>query len=171
MKKITTLLLLISIVTGAWAQDKTVKVQAFLTYKFTKLLTWEEDDSEAFHICVYGNSDFYREMKTIAANYKVNGKEIKVEEYGSIESISACHMLYVTENDLEELNRIWEKLSPFSSVLITNGAPENFKGTNINFVVKEGKQRFEIYPPNLSERKIKVSQELLKLGDVKKVDK
>ncbi len=170
MKKCCVLFLAVLFSAIHVSAQKIEQIHAASVYHFSKLITWEGDDSETFNICVYGSTEFYREIQTIAANRTVNGKPISVQEAGSIEGIQACHILYVKESETDQLNKIWEKISPYQTTLITDNAPEDFENINLNFIIKDKRPAFEIYPPNFTNRKLKVDKTLLQKAIIRSFD-
>ncbi len=167
MKKIVlSILILFSVCPLLFSQN--TKIQAMFVYNFTKYLTWEGDESETFNIGVYKNKDFFNEIELLAANFKVADKQVTVKEFSNIENIASCHILYTSEQSLPELKKIWEQISTLPILLVTSDADTDFRGININFIVKDKRQKFELYPPNLRDRKIKIDKELLNKAIVKK---
>ena len=59
---------------------------------------------------------------------------------------------------------ILKKINGSNTLLITSEAQELSKNLGINFVILDGKQRFEIYSKNIEKVNIKISEKLLKLG-------
>jgi len=166
MKKVLLLLLVFVLFQKSFSQN--FKVQAIMTYNFTNYLTWSESDEMKFTIGVYGEGEFLNEMKIISKNFKVKNKEIEVLEFNKVEDIQNCRILYVQENKNDELENIMGAIELYSTVLITDNAKDIQTGNDINFIIEEGKQKFEIYPSNIQKKSIQIDQQLIDMGIVKK---
>ncbi|MCD4794762.1 MAG: YfiR family protein [Bacteroidales bacterium] len=163
MKKI--ILTAIFISSFLFVQSQNYKIQALLTYNFTKYLTWTDDD--VFKIGVFRSPEFLAEIQIIALNYKVSGKDIEVFEFNNVEDIVKCNILYVSQNANAEIGYVVLEIEEYSTVLITSEANEISEEIGINLIIVDSKQQFEIYPENIEKKNIKIDSKLLEIGIVK----
>jgi len=168
MKKFFLLILFISIFSFAWTQN--YKIQAILTYNFTKYLTWPEDTLETFKIGVCGNKEYLNEIKIISKNYKVSEREIEVIDFNKTENIRECHICYISSEKKDEIEAISSRIDGLKSLVITSDFGKVIPGISINFIIKDSKQQFEIYPSTILKRDIKINPELLDMGIIKKTE-
>ena len=164
MKKIIFTIIFIS--SFLFVHSQNYQIQALLIYNFTKYLTWPDND-DVFKIGVFRSSDFLEEIRIIAINYKVSGKDIEVFEFKNIEDLEKCNILYVSHNSNTEIVKIVPEIEEYSTIIITSGANETADEIGINFIVVDLKQRFEIYPENIEKKNIKIDPKLLELGIIK----
>ena len=164
MKKIIFTTIFIS--SFIFVQSQNYKIQALLTYNFTKYLTWTEDD-DVFKIGVFRSPDFFAEIKIIALNYEVSGRNIEVFEFKNVEDIVKCNILYVSQYANAEIGYIVPEIEEYSTILITSEANEISDEVGINLIVVDSKQQFEIYPENIEKKNIKIDSKLLEIGIVK----
>lgn len=164
MKKIIFTAIFIS--SFLFVQSQNYKVQAILTYNFTKYLTWTDND-DVFKIGVFRSPDFLTEIKIIAINHKVSEKDIEVFEFYNVEDLEKCNILYVSQNANNEIINIVQKIEEYSTIIITSEANGTVDEIGINLIIVDSKQRFEIYPKNIEKKNIKIDSKLLELGIVK----
>ncbi len=164
MKKIIFSAILIS--SFLFVQSQNYKIQALLTYNFTKYLTWTDGD-DVFKIGVFRSPEFLAEIQIIALNYKVSGKDIEVFEFNDVEDIVKCNILYVSQNANAEIGYVVLEIEEYSTVLITSEANEISEEIGINLIIVDSKQQFEIYPENIEKKNIKIDSKLLEIGIVK----
>jgi hypothetical protein len=163
MKKTTLLLFLAFIGSSLFAQQE--KLQAVFIYNFTKYINWPESYREGdFKIGVLGSKAMTDELKQIAQKRKVGTRTIAVESYNSIDEIKKCQMLYISDSKSSLLPKAVLKLSLEPTVIITATDGSLKKGSAINFVIDDGKQKFEVKESNLKKNNLKVSDDLLNLA-------
>ena len=166
MKKLYLLTLLLF--PSIFSLSQNYKIQAILTYNLTKYLTWEENTDTTFKIGVFGNIEFLNELKIISKNYQVYEKSIEILEFKTVNQITDCRMLCVTREMNEELVNIIKHIENQQTLLISDDAKKGIEGQNINFVIQDSKQHFEIYPSNILKKKIKIASELLEIAIIVK---
>ncbi|MGE0088756.1 MAG: YfiR family protein [Bacteroidales bacterium] len=87
-----------------------------------------------------------------------------VQNVSSLEQLAKCHIVYIPESKTNQLNAIKSKLGSSSTLIIADNPGAITKGAGINYIVKNGKQIFEISKTNLEKQNIKVGADLLTLG-------
>lgn len=165
MKKLFLILIIIQLFKLGNGQN--FKLKAILIYNFTKFITWDDEKQETFDIGILGNNDIVKELKIISKNYTVLGKPIKIHVFNSTDSIIECNFLYITKEKVEAIDSICNKKNNDNTILISTLPNADGKCISINFVILEGKQRFEIYQNNINNKKVKLNSKLLKIGIIK----
>lgn len=141
------------------------KFKALFMYNFTKYLEWPSNkQSGDFIIGVFGKSDITEELRIIAGKKKVGTQNITIKEISVTSELSACHILYVPENQSSKIDDIASICLKSGTVLITDkpGMAKTLSG--INYVKVDGKQSFEVNKSNLEKQGVKVNSNLLTLG-------
>lgn len=147
------------------AQQTDYKYHSIFIYNFTKYLQWPSANSSGdFVIGVVGNSPIISELEKMAESKTVGSRKIVVKRFASVEDVAPCQMLFVPHNQNRHLSEITAKARKSSTLVITESPGLAHKGSNINFVIKENKWRFELNKKAIDEANIKVSQELLSLS-------
>ena len=145
------------------AQDE--KFKALFMFNFTKYIEWPQaKQSGDFVIGVIGNSAIVGELNTIASKKTVGAQAIKVKQISSADDVTKLHIVYVTEDKSGEAAALAEKIKGKGVVLITDKAGFAKSTSGINYCKKDGKPNFEVSTKHLEEEGVKVSSQLLALG-------
>lgn len=91
---------------------------------------------------------------------KVANQTLEVKKFESPSDVTKCHILYVCKDESGNITDIIKKLKNNSTLLVTedNGLME--KGSGINFIIKDNRQKFELNKGNVEKYKLKVSSNL-----------
>ncbi len=134
-------------------------------YNFTRYIQWPPEElSEDFVIGILGNSEIVKELQDMARIKKVNSHNINIKVYNSVEEIGQCQMLFVPEDKSKFIEDVLAKLGNQSTLLITEKPGLGVEGSGINFIVRDGKLRFELNKSATDRANLKVSGELSKLA-------
>lgn len=185
------ILLLVSVappVRAASAADREYKVKVALVYNFIKFLSFPEekdsDGSDSITIGVIGDDDYSTAFDSIK-NKKVKGKNIAIKQFkafdklqelqrknGSrwkevIKELKKCQVLFICtcEDEKEEIPVELLKALKDSGVLVIGEMPGFLeKGGIINFVMEDGKVKFEVNNAAATRNGLKIRSKLLKLA-------
>lgn len=157
-----TILFLVS--SRSFGQQTDYKYHSIFIYNFTKYLQWPPSSATEFVIGIVGNSDITPELEKMAQNKMVGAQKIVVKKFSSHSEISACQMLFVPQGQNKHINDIVAKAHKNGTLVITESPGMATKGSNINFVIKDNRWRFELNKKSTEEANIKVSNELVKLS-------
>jgi hypothetical protein len=90
------------------------QVKAAFLFNFTKLVDWPTNTSasnnESFVIGVLGKDPFGKALDDVMTGRTVNGRNIQVTRFGSVEEIGRCHMLFICESERRKLESILDAL-------------------------------------------------------------
>ena len=165
MKKFSYLLLLALIINIGTIKAQNEKYKTIFIYNFTKHIEWPASVKQnKFVIGVFGNSPIINELSTISQKKSVGSKQIEVKRYSSVDQISKCNILYIPKNKGNKTDAIISQINNQNTLIISNGHSISNNGASINFVVKNGKQKFEISKENIQQRGLSVGSKLLSLG-------
>ncbi len=143
------------------AQDE--KFKAIFVYNFTKYLNWPAKPGN-FIIAIYGNDPITTEIQSIASKKTVGTTAIEVKSIRSINDISNCHILYVSDSKADALSQVLVKAKEINILVITENKDACKNGSCINFVNSGGKITYEISRKNIENNGLKVSSDLVQLG-------
>ena len=128
---------------------------------FTKLIEWPASYREGnFIVGVIGDSPLYAELVKMAKTKKVANQPLEIKRFSTVNDISKCHIIFVSENKSQEINSVVKKVKPNSTLIITTKQGLVDKGSGINFIVKNNRQKFELNKQNVERYKLKVSSNL-----------
>ena len=147
-------------------QDASVKVKSAYLINFLKFISWPDDKSKEITIGFFGESqveDFLNKTKGIAeqkAKIKIN-----TMHFTSSASVNNVDILYVTSfKDFKKDDALIKKMSDENVLIVTSRTISQPKNSCINFIVLDGKVRFEIDNNQLKKNGLKASAQLLKLS-------
>lgn len=164
MMTVARLMLVFSLVaTPGFAQN--YKLRTVVVYSFTRYIIWPEDMSSGdFEIKILGESPFEEELKTMAQSKKVGSRAIKVSRIQNLGEIQRCHILIIPGSKSDMLEEVLKRLEGKPVLVVTEEQGLGEKGSDINFVDREGKLAFELNQATINNRKLKVSTELTRLA-------
>ncbi len=163
MKKI--LLVSIFLLSVQLSFSQNYKLHSVYMYSFTRYILWPEAYSQGdFEILVLGDSPILEELKTMAQAKKVGDRTIKVTKISNPNDIHKCSMLFVPAAKSGKIDEVLAKVGTQSILVITEEAGLGAKGSNINFIVKDGKLVFELNQGAINKQGLKVSSELSRLA-------
>jgi len=118
-------------------------------------------DSSNFKIGVLlGDYDLIYELGNLAKTRRlIQEKPVVIVGFKNLESITHTQVLYLNKNAGHDLRRVKEKISGHQTMLITEGY--EFRESMINFIVVNGKPRYDINEELVENAKMSVPQEIL----------
>ena len=141
------------------------KFHSIFIYNFSKFIQWPTEYKKGdFVIGVLGNSPVTQHLKSMAASKKVGDQHFSIVRYNKPEDIRRCHILYIPTAQSANLEACKATLAGTSTLIITDKPGLGKNGSGINFLVVDGKPKFELNKSAAEERNLKVSTELAKLA-------
>lgn len=164
MKKVPFIVLFLAMSSlSALAQN--YKMHSVFIYSFTRYVQWPDAYNQGdFEILVLGDSPIINELKTLAQAKKVGDRTIKVTKIKSASEIKKCNMLFVPADKSAQITEVMDKVNSQSILVVTEEQGLGAKGSNINFIVKDGKLAFELNQAAVNKQGLKVSNELSRLA-------
>jgi len=104
------------------------------------------------------------ELNALAGKKKVGERTIQVTRINSVSELTKCNILFVPNDKSALLSEILAKLGDSPTLVVTEQAGLGTKGSNINFIQREGKLAFELNSNSLLKRKLKPSTELTRIA-------
>ncbi len=156
-------MLAISLSTLAIAQN--YKVHTVFMYSFTRYIQWPPDYSQGdFEILVLGDSPIVDELKEMAKTRKAGDRTIKVTKINATSDIRKCNMLFIPDSKSNQLGKVLSTVGSQSILVISESEGAGLQGSDINFVIKDGKLAFELNQAAVNKKNLKVSMELSRLA-------
>ena len=164
MKKASFLLVFVAMsLSPSIAQN--YKMHSVFIYSFTRYVQWPDAYNQGdFEIMVLGDSPILEELKTMAQAKKVGDRPIKVTKIKEPSEIRKCNILFVATSRSAEIATVMEKINTQSILVVTEEPGLALKGSDINFIVKDGKLAFELNQASVNKQGLKVSNELTRLA-------
>ena len=164
MKKASFLLVFVAMsLSPAIAQN--YKMHSVFIYSFTRYVQWPDNYNQGdFEIMVLGDSPILEELKAMAQAKKVCDRPIKITKIKEPSEIRKCNILFVPTSRSAEIAAVMEKINTQSILVVTEEPGLALKGSDINFIIKDGKLAFELNQASVNKQGLKVSNELTRLA-------
>jgi len=162
---ILVLLMVCSFTIPAPEETEEYSIKAAFIYRFTNYIDWDSlITGNEFVIGVIGPSPVKDELVEISRTKTIKDKKILVLQFNTIEEISACHILFISQKAQFPLSDILSKAERKGTLTISEKPGYAARGTAINFVVVDNKLKFEANPKTINSTGLKASSQLLKLA-------
>lgn len=142
------------------------QVKAAFLYKFIDYIKWNQAGNHpVFTIAVLGKSDVKDHLMEIASEKKINGKGIVVQQYESLNDVPEnVQMVFISKRSSVYLSDVVNKYRHSPILIVTEEPGYAIKGSHINFILTDGKIKFEINLNALRKAGLDASAQLLKLA-------
>jgi hypothetical protein len=147
---------------SAYAQD--YKYHSVFIYNFTKYIQWPSGaQNGTFVIGVLGNSSMLGELEKLMTNKTVGTQTIVIKKITNISESSSCHAVFIPSHKSGQFDAD-PVLRAKPVLFITEMEGLGKKGSHINFIIQDGKLRFELNQTTILESGLKVSSQLNSLA-------
>lgn len=151
------------------ADDSNVeyKIKAGYLYNFTKFITWPEDKSETFNLCILGEDPFGVLIDPVEQRTAF-GRPIKLFRLDRFNAGQFCHILFISSSIKDNLLLKDALVIRDTDKPLTVGESEGFvaQGGMIGFVNREGKIKLQINLKALQRSGLKISAKLLEVAEL-----
>jgi len=164
MKKTSFIVLFLALsLIPAFAQN--YKMHSVFIYSFTRYVQWPDGYNQGdFEILVLGDSPILEELKAMAQAKKVGDRIIKITKIKSPAEIRKCNMLFVPAAKSDQIDEVIGMVNTQSILIVSEEPGLGTKGSDINFIVKDGKLAFELNQASAIKQGLKISNELARLA-------
>lgn len=145
--------------------DPNAKIKVVFIYNFTKYIEWPTAYKKGdFIIGVLGSTSLLPDLENLAKTKTIGSQKCVVKSFASVKEIEKCHILFIPIEKSDDLELVLKKTKGMSTLLVTEKAGLAKKGSVINFINVENKQKFELNKTNASKNGLIVSSNLMSLG-------
>ena len=141
------------------------QVKAAYLYKFGSYVEWPErafsTTDNTIKVGVIGASALADELNQMVAGRTINGRQISVRKLRAGESLSAFNILFIGNSSNDRLAEILATTRGQPILTITESEDGLAQGSIINFVLVDGKVRFEVAPKTAHQGSLNISARLL----------
>lgn len=138
---------------------------AIFIYSFARYIEWPEmKESDEFVIAVLGDSPIIKHLDHMAKTKKNGNQPFKVIQVAEPDEIEYCHILFIPRNSSQLFETSNETFADKSVLIITDTPGLGELGAGINFVLVNGRPRFELNEQVALDKNLKIAAELLKLA-------
>ncbi len=151
-----------SIISG---MAQSYKMHTVFIFSFTRYIQWPDAyNGGEFEILVLGDSPIVDELKSMAQVKKVGDRAIKVTKINNVSEIRKCNILFIPTAKSLQIAEVLAKTTTQAILVVTEEQGLGAKGSNVNFVTKDGKLAFELNQSATTKQGLKVSNELSRLA-------
>jgi hypothetical protein len=164
MRRLSLLSLLLLASWSGYSQE--YKLHPVYIFSFTKYVIWPDTYKTGdFEILVLGDSPIIKELNNMASLKKTpDNRTIRVSKIESPAEIKKCNVLFVPVSKSKLIADVLTKVGTDPILIVTEEPGLGAKGSNINFIVKDGKLAFELNQTSMSKQNLKASSELSRLA-------
>jgi len=138
-------------------------IKAALLYKFTSFIEWPEDTLNEFVLTILGEDPF-GDSFDVFKKHKIKGKKFVIKKTKDIKKIGACHILFISSSEKDNLHKIFQELKKKNILIVGDTEGLIDYGGMINFYNnKRGFVRFIINMEAGEKAGLKISSKLLRL--------
>ena len=143
------------------------KMYATLILNFARGMQWPDNaHNSEFVIGVLEYPPLLSELESAATSIKVGSRKIRVKAISTGDDPAGCHVLFVPAFKSRSFQSLLAKLRNEPTLLITNKPDLAKNGAGINFVLVNGKLKYEINTTAIEARGLKISAAIKGMGIV-----
>jgi YfiR/HmsC-like len=141
------------------------QVKAAFLFNFAKFVEWPADafpgTDAPLQICLLGRDPFGHEFEEVIGDKSINGHRIEVIHPSGVPQARGCQIIFVASSEKKQTLEILRGLQ--GANVLTVGDTAGFAGMGgiINFVLDDGRVRFEINVKAAERAHLKISARLL----------
>jgi hypothetical protein len=154
------ILLLAGVAVQPQAVSLEYQLKAGYLFNFVKFVEWPAEDAGPLTICVAGRNPFGDVLADIVSDESVDGRRLSTRVIHTPEP--GCHVVFVPEDVATTPYLRAARGSPTLTVGETPGFIA--RGGIVNFVLEEGKVRFEMNAEAADRAQLRISSHLLRLA-------
>ena len=124
----------------------------------------KETSTDVFKVGILGKSPVEGPLREISKKRGADGRKIQIDSFAAIEQVQGCNMLFISSSFAPQLEEVLKVLRENSTLTISDTPGLASRGLAINFVLVNGKLKFEINRRALDEAGLQASSQLLKLA-------
>ena len=144
------------------------QVKATYLYNFGRFVQWPTTVSAAkgdsFPICVIGQDPFGPDLDAILTGEIIDGKAVVAKRVSKPQDAVSCRILYISSSEESRLKEVLAALDKAEVLTVSDMPDFSRRGGMIQFVLKEGRVRFEINLTSAEAARLIVSADLLKVA-------
>jgi hypothetical protein len=159
---ITLIFIFLASALSAQAQSQE-KIYSLLIMNFAKGIQWPNTAGK-FVIGVLEYPPLVAELKSSMSNASINGKRVEIREFDRAENIEGCQILFIPAYKSKNLPAVLNKFPTEPTLIVSNKMDFARQGGGINFLLKDGKLKYEINCKSIEKRGMRISSNVKGMG-------
>jgi hypothetical protein len=165
---------------AATAQDRPTDlpeytVKAGFLFNFAKYVDWPDSAFDApdapFRIGVVGEDPFGTRLETALKGRTVKDRKFMIERYPTAETLSPCHILFVTRTEQPRLGDILERVKDWPTLTVGEDGSFARSGGMISVLIKEEHPKLEVNAEAAKGARLTIDAKLLRLADLVRTER
>lgn len=146
------------------------EVKAAFLFNFAKFVEWPagafQTPDSPFVLGIIGEDPFGHTVDNVMDGKTLNGRKMMIKRFKDVQDASRCHMLFVSSSLKSDIFSVVRATREWNTLIV--GEVEQFAndGGMINFVIDNGRVRFEINQDSAERAGLKISARLLSLARI-----
>jgi hypothetical protein len=140
-------------------------VKAAFLYKFAGYVEWPQlapqQQGAPLLIAIAGADDIASELELAVAGRTINERPIAVRRIAEGDSLAGVHILFIGTQERVRIAAWLRAAQIYPVLIVTEGEGALAMGSALNFVIQDGRVRFEASPEAAEKKGLKLSSRLL----------
>ena len=142
-----------------------VDIKAAFLFNFTKFVEWPEGArSGPFQICTLADARFDAALAQTVSGESTGGRPIVRATPDTLESASACHILFIARGETSQMERWLAALDGRPVLVVGESKAAEDAGAHITFLVEDNRVKFDVNDDAASRAGLKISSKLLRVA-------
>jgi hypothetical protein len=133
------------------------KIYSVYILNFVKGIQWPEATPKKFTIGILSYPPLATELTQTFSSSKIKNHSIEIREYASVEEMDECQIIFIPSFKARAIDRLLSKVGTKPILIVSNKMDMAKKGAGANFVLVEGKPKYEINCKAIEKRGLKIS--------------
>lgn len=148
-----------------------LQVKAAYLYKFGAFVQWPSAaPRESFTICVLGHDPFGPTLDATLSGGSIDGSAVVAKRISGAQEASQCRIVYVSSSEGPRLKSILQTLNQLPVLTVSDMPRFVDSGGMIQFVLENGRVRFDVNLASAEKAGLGLSSQLLKVASAVKRD-
>jgi hypothetical protein len=145
-------------------------LKATFLYHLAQFVEWPPEafptEETSMVIGVLGTDPFGKILDDIVENEVVKNRKLTIQRYQTVEEITNCHILFISQSEAGRLDRIFASLKQRS--ILTVGDTDGFaqRGGMVRFLTEKNKIRLRINVDAAKAANLTISSKLLRAAEL-----
>lgn len=142
-----------------------LQVKAAYLFKFGAFVEWPPTaPSDSFAICVMGRDPFGHTLDDTIRGEQINGKKLVAKRIVLPEQAAQCQILYISDSEEARLRPILSAVGKMPVLTVSDITNFAERGGTIQFVLENGRVRFNVNLASAEKAGLTLSSQLLKVA-------
>jgi hypothetical protein len=145
------------------------QVKAVFLFNFAQFVEWPASsfqETKTIVIGVLGEDPFGPYLDEAVRGEEVNGHPLIVQRYRNVDEIKACHILFISTAEAQQLKQVFASLKSRSILTVSDADNFTKQGGMIRFITEDRKTRIRINLSATKDADLTISSKLLRLAEV-----